>query len=82
MNNAQKVMIEKTLQLLGWAGILITGGMLIYASSFVFTQSEYTFSEFISDLFTMKAARIVWSPLVAGVVLLWLSAFVRAGRLT
>ncbi|WP_460091145.1 hypothetical protein [Pseudomonas sp. S2_E02] len=80
MNNAQKVLIEKTLRVLGWAGILITAGILIYAGSFVFTQPEYTLSAFIRDLFSLKAVWIVWWPLGVGVVLLWLNAFVRASR--
>lgn len=80
MNTAQKVLIEKTLRLIGWAGVLITVGILIYAASFIFTEPEYTAFELISDLFSMKAALLVWPPLMIGVVLLWLSAFVRAGR--
>jgi hypothetical protein len=79
MNTAQKALIEKTLRLLGWLGVLITGGILIYAWSFVFTQPEYTFLAFVMDLFSLKGALMVWPPLAVGVVLLWLSAFVRAG---
>ncbi|ERH56542.1 hypothetical protein [Pseudomonas simiae] len=80
MNNAQKLLIEKTLRLVGWAGVLITGAILIYAAFFIFTDPEYTAFELISDLLSMKAALLVWPPLVVGVVLLWLSEFVRAGR--
>ncbi|MNP84730.1 hypothetical protein D3C76_1841610 [compost metagenome] len=74
MNAAQRELVEKSLNVLGWLFAVALGLIL-----FVGFADRGT--RFVGDMFDMdEAAPLVWPLLVAAATLLWTRAFMRASR--
>lgn len=74
MNAAQRELVEKSLNVLGWLFAVVLGVIL-------FAGFANRGTRFIEDMFDMdEAAPFVWPLLVAAATLLWTRAFMRAGR--
>ena len=70
MNAGQRLLVEKTLRVIGWVALII--GLLILIVGLTNNLD-------LEDIFDPdEAAYIVWPPIVIGVVSLWSRAFMRA----
>ena len=81
MNSAQKLLVERTLGWLAYLCMAVTCTILIWVLYEFSIDEDYPFERLIKDLVSpSRGALIVWPPLGAGLILLWLRAFMRAGR--
>ncbi|KTB66980.1 MULTISPECIES: hypothetical protein [Pseudomonas] len=81
MNNAQKLLIERSLRRLGLWLIATFIGLITWGIIRLSINQRFTFERFMDGIFSIEdAALIVWPPLFIGVLSVWLSAFMKAGR--
>ncbi|MCO7576207.1 MULTISPECIES: hypothetical protein [Pseudomonas chlororaphis group] len=81
MNSAQKLLIERSLRRLGLCLIAIFIGLMTWGMIRLAINQRFTFERFMDGIFSVEdAALIVWPPLLIGVLSVWLSAFMKAGR--
>lgn len=81
MNSAQKLLVEKALGWLAYLCMAVTCAILIWVLYKFSIDIDYRFERLIVELFSpSRGALFVWPPLGAGLILLWLRAFMRAGR--
>ncbi|MBK5516416.1 hypothetical protein [Pseudomonas sp. TH10] len=74
MNAGQKTLVEKTLGIVGWVSATILG--LILLAGFVDKGRR-----FLPDIFdSEEMAPIVWPLFLVAATLLWMRAYMRAGR--
>jgi hypothetical protein len=81
MNSAQKLLIERSLRRLGLFLIAIFITLMTWGMIRLTINQRFTFERFMDGIFSIEdAALIVWPPLLIGVLSIWLSAFMKAGR--
>jgi hypothetical protein len=74
MNAGQKTLVEKTLGFVGWLSAAILGVV-------VFVGFGSKGGRFIPDMFDVEeAAPIVWPLFLVAASLLWVRAYMRAGK--
>jgi hypothetical protein len=74
MNVGQKTLVEKTLGILGW----LSAAILCVV---IFVGFGSKGGRFIPDMFDVEeAAPIVWPLFVVAATLLWMRAYMRAGK--
>ncbi len=82
MNDGQKILLERTLFVLGGVGVgmfcLIMGNALLQVA----ISADIDLSRVIYEMFDYReAAFIVWPPFTAGLFCLWLRSLSQASRL-
>lgn len=81
MNSAQKLLTERSLRRLGLFLIAIFIALMTWGMIRLAINQRFTFERFMDGIFSIEdAALIVWPPLLIGVLSIWLSAFMKAGR--
>jgi len=81
MNIAQKLLIERSLRRLGFCLISIFVALMTWCLIRLAINERFTLERFMDGIFSIEdAALVVWPPLLFGIISIWLSAFMKAGR--
>ena len=73
MNVAQQRLVDLTLRIIGWLAVVLAGVPLLWGA--------FTVRYFWDDLFDAGSPAVLLIPVfVAGIICLWVRAFLRAGR--
>lgn len=81
MNTAQKLLVERSLRRLGYLLMGVFAALMSWGLFRLAINPSFTLERFVDGLLdTEDAALIVWTPLIAGSLCVWFSAFMKAGR--
>ncbi|MFG0631408.1 hypothetical protein [Pseudomonas sp. xss_2] len=81
MNIAQRVLVERTLRKVGIGLIVIFGLLMAWAIARVALLGAITWKVFFRGMFDIDdGALVLWPILFGGCACVWLSAYLKAGR--